>query len=150
MVDSVLCYSFPCKTLNCPAPIMLPIDTFERLFPDRGVPANDDLSVILVCDPCKTAHIYSPDRRSLYHDPKMRQVSWPRSGETKIELWLKCEEGRHEFRVPLVVTWTEGRTVEEKSEIEKLWHGEHLQCAEGHRILWPWKRTEVAHKSPMG
>jgi len=126
VAESVLCHAFPSKTPNCPGTIMLPIDTFERIFPDRGVSANDDLSVILVCDSCKHANIYSSDRRSQYRDPNLRQVSWVHTGETKIELWLKCGGGKNEFQVPVVVTWNEGRLDEEKPQICESWIGGHL------------------------
>ena len=142
MTESVLCYEFHCKTAWCPAPIMLPIDTFERIFPYRGMSANDDHSVVLICDPCKHANIYSPDESSLYYDPKMERVLWVPGAVPEILLPLECAGANREFRIALVVTWNEGRTVQEKSEIAKTWIGGHLECPNRHPIHWPWRQID--------
>lgn len=142
MSESVPCYTFPCKMPNCPMPIMLPIDAFKRLFPHQGMSANDDLSVILVCDACKHANIYSPDRRSQYYHSRTDQVSLVHSGETKIELWLRCAGSETEFQVPLVVTWTKSRLEEEKPAICASWIAHDMRCPNGHAIYWPWRQSE--------
>lgn len=129
---------------------MLPIDTFERIFPHRGMSTNDDLSVILVCDSCKHANIYSLDKRSLYHDPKMQRVLWVPGGVPEILLPLECEGEKNEFQIALVVTWNEGRLEEEKSKICETWIGGHLRCPSGHVISWPWKQFEIARNPPVG
>jgi hypothetical protein len=149
MAESVLCYAFPCKTPRCLATIMLPTDTFERLFPYRGMSANDDLSVILVCDSCKHVHIYSPDGHSKYRSPNLQQISWVHSGESEIVLPLKCGGEKNEFQIALVVTWTRGTKKAERPAIAETWIGGHLRCPDGHAIPWPWRQDEVAQLPHM-
>ena len=137
--SQVLCFAFPCK--ECQVPILLPVDIFDRLFPHRGVPANNDLSTALVCDSCKKVDIYSPNKRSQYYDSKVRRVPCFCSGETDVFLLLQCAGEMSEYRVPLVVTWIYGRRAEEKPIIAKSWIGGHMKCPNGHKIQWPWRQV---------
>src|ERR1022692_3873260 len=47
-------------------PIMLPVDTYAALDQCQWVQPMDETPVILVCDICKYANIYSPHRNSRY------------------------------------------------------------------------------------
>jgi len=139
MAESVLSYVFLCR--KCGVPIMLPVDAYEALVPSQWVQPSDEMPVILVCDPCKHANIYSPHPNSRYLRPTDHKKWCFRTGETGRLLSLQCAGESSEFRVPVVVTWIAGIDEGEKLEIAKTWIGGHLECPNQHRIPWPWRQT---------
>jgi hypothetical protein len=129
---------------------MLPVSTYEGLNPSQWVQPTDEMPVILVCDICKHANIYSPHRNSRYHYPTDQRTSYFHSGVTAPLLSLQCEGENNEFRLPLVVTWIEGIREGEKIEIAETWIGGRLECPNQHQIHWPWHQSEIAQESPLG
>ena len=136
--EQVLCIAFHCK--NCPLPITLPLDDFERLVPSQGKPPNDDRVLILVCDSCKHANIYSPLQKSPYYGRGSENIRCFRNGVTDCRKILRCAGETREFQAPLIVFWIGDISEVEKGEAEQRWRGEHLKCAAGHSIPWPFGR----------
>jgi hypothetical protein len=148
MAESVPCYAFLCR--KCGVPILLPCDAYKELNPSQWVQPTDEMPVILVCDSCKHANIYSPLQNSRYYHPTDRSGTCFRTGETDRLLSLECAGGNREFRVPVIITWIDGIREGEKQEIAATWIGGHLECPNKHQIFWPWRQSDVAQKSPVG
>ena len=139
MAERVACFAFRCR--NCGLPIMLPLDDFERLVPNRGEPPNDDRALILVCEPCKHANIYSPVQSSPYYLGTERTECF-RSGASDVVYTQKCAGEWNEFQAPIVATWIDGMSEGEKIERAETWIGGHLRCPAGHAVPWPWRQSE--------
>lgn len=139
MAELVPCIVFPCR--KCGLPIMLPLDDFERLVPSQGEPPDDDRAVILVCEPCKYANIYSPRRNSPYYIGMERRECL-RIGVPDRVYTPQCAGKMNEFQAPLVVTWIGEPTEADKQRRSETWIGGHLRCSAGHAIPWPWRQTE--------
>jgi len=139
MTESVSCYAFRCR--NCGVPILLPLDDFERLVPHLAESSSGDLPLILVCEPCKHANIYSPVPNSPYFHG-IENIKCFRTGASDVVYTPKCAGELNEFQAPLVVTWIGEPTEVDKQERCATWIGGHLRCAAGHVIPWPWHQTD--------
>lgn len=134
MPEYVRCLVFPC--LNCGLPILHPLDDFERLVPNQADSPSGDCAVILVCEPCKRANIYSPLQSSPYFRGMGHRDCF-RNGASDRICTLRCEGEANEFQAPLVVTWIGEPTGADKQARSESWTGGHLRCAAGHAIPWP-------------
>jgi hypothetical protein len=140
MPESVECFVFLCR--KCGVPIMLPCDAYRGLNPSQWVQPTDETPVILVCEICKHAYIYSPHQNSRYHHPTDMSGMCFHSGATVPLLSLQCVGENSEFRLPLVVTWSDSIRKGDRPEIAARWIRGHLECPNQHPIFWPWRQAE--------
>lgn len=146
MTEFCQCFVFFCRgkisDRDCRMPIMLPVDVFERQFPNRAAQSTTDCPVALLCWHCKRVDIYSPHESSPYYDPAMLSKECFLTGDTECLSQLRCEGGNCEFRAPLFVTWSADTTVEEKERALGSWKWGNTGAPDGHSIFWPFRHTK--------
>jgi hypothetical protein len=121
---------------------MLPCDAYKGLDSSQWVQPTDEMPVILVCEICKHAYIYSPHPNSRYHHPTDTSGWYIHSEVVGRPIPLQCVGENNEFRLPLVLLmWRDGIREGEKREIAAMWIGGHLECPSQHRIHWPFRQA---------
>lgn len=145
MANRVQCFVFPCR--DCGVPILIPQDDFARFVPRQWESPTDDCAVILACERCKRANIYSPLRGSPYFRVREHRECF-RTGPTDRVCTLRCAGASNEFQAPLVVMWVGEPSEADKQARCESWIGGHLRCAGGHEIPWP--RLQFSANHPAG
>jgi len=140
MTQRTECFTFHCR--DCRIPIFLPCDAYAKLSEDQWDQSSDEQPVILVCEICKHANIYSPLLSSRYHDPTDTRGAHFPGGEAERLLSVRCTEQTCQFRLPFVITGIDGMTTERKEEYTMSWIGEDLKCPKGHPIAWPFGKKK--------
>jgi hypothetical protein len=116
----------------CGEPMLLPNDRMGSPFGNPDARKIEAQSIATVCLKCKHIANYSMFRNCRGYDTRHRLTHSPRSGDTVLLNWLRCEEPLCVKPVPLFVNTDPEMPLDETDAAGWFW--DDLTCSLGHRI----------------
>ncbi len=98
----------------------------------------DAPAAIVVCPLCKKVQVCQYLEPTDEERPVSGRAEFaPRSGDTVLVVWLKCEEPACETPLPLFAQWKDSDTEGERRADIETWRWDGLRCPAGHAIAQP-------------
>lgn len=122
----------------CSHPIVLQADTLGPQGSNQAPRSKETQHAVAVCPSCRLVGMYSADKGSPHHDPRVKVVAGIQNEALDFFRWLDCDGGDQcSTRLPMYARLSSASTAELLRKEMESWGWRDLHCPSNHPLHRP-------------